>query len=102
PRGPRLRRRRWRRPPPSKRLPEPNVDAELRIVGSGVERHADVDPQRAEAGVIARADASAELDLVEARRRVLADRARVNERHDTERSAEQAGADARLEREFGE
>src|SRR5690606_7651577 len=57
---------------------------------------------RTEAGVIARADSGAELDFVETGRRVCADRARVDERHDAERAAKQTGTNARLDRKFGQ
>src|SRR5690606_20754346 len=62
----------------------------------------DVEPQRAEAGVVTRAYARAELDLVEAGRGIVAHRAGVNEGHDPQRPAKQPGADARFEREFGQ
>src|SRR5690606_12264574 len=70
--------------------------------GPGIERRADVDADRAEAGLVAYADARAETERLEVGRRAGAHGTGIDERHDRERTVEEAGLDPRLERQFGE
>src|SRR6185295_15708364 len=62
------------------------------------ERRADVDADRPETSVVARADAGADLEVAQPRQRRGRDVAGVDERHDPEI----ADPDPRLQREFGE
>src|SRR4029453_3447720 len=64
-------------------LAERHVDDDARIAALRVQRRRDIDPDRAEAGAVAHADAGAEAQIIKARQRRGRDIAGVDEGHDS-------------------
>jgi hypothetical protein len=81
---------------PSECLAKPDIDRHARLAVPPADGRADVDPDRAEAGVIANADTGSEAKILELRQGRGVDIAGIDERHD----AEVADPNPGFEREF--
>src|SRR5207253_8430041 len=84
------------------RLPERYGDRQRAVAFLAIERNADVEPDRPQARIIARAKAGRGTPVLEVRQRFGGQRTSIEEWHDAEIAAELLEADARFERKFRE